>query len=113
MKRFLFKEHTAKAEFKKEYGDSKNFMTPYVMEHGGFGTEETSLFYELSHGEGLTGNRIFGVTFIERDEATGNVVRCTDTLSRHFQDLDDAREYIEEVREEHLSPEGNCDDEAE
>jgi len=78
---------------KKEYGNSKNVMTPNVIKYGKI---NKYIAYELSSGEGIKGEPIFGVSFVEVDD-DGNTIRRTD-LSSSFSTIEEANEYITRLK---------------
>jgi len=85
---------TALDILRAEYGDSKNFMTPTVLEVG-MATEAVA--YELSKGTGFDRQTIWGVSFVRVNEA-GATVRLS-SLSDCFHSEADARERIDSVKE--------------
>lgn len=71
--------------FEREYNGSKNPMTPNIVKYGKF----NNLVYEISKGRGpLTGETIFGITFLELIDNKKNLVKkrrndlctCVDSL---------------------------------
>lgn len=85
---------TARQIIKKEYGNSKNLMTPNVIRYGKI---SENVAYELSEGTGLTNNTIYGVSIVMMDEQ-GNTKREFD-LSKKLDSLLEAEGYIGRLRE--------------
>ena len=88
---------TAREIIKKEYGDSKNFMTPSILE-----TKKISInrAYELSSGEAfLSDGRIYGVSVVDYDPATDTTQRNYD-LSEMFHSYQEAKEHIKALKQE-------------
>ena len=80
----------------REYGRSKNFMTPRVLEVGWIHNRRRA--YELSKGEGFSHNTIYGVSIVDVDEI-GTTKRRTD-LGGCFESLRAARSHIMRLIEE-------------
>lgn len=87
------KEVSARQIIRKEYGNSKNFVTPRILKYGKINKR---MAYELSAGEGIDRKEIYGVSIAEIDE-TGNTKRRTD-LSNCFFALNDAISYIDALK---------------
>ena len=85
---------TARQIIKKEYGNSKNFITPYILRYGKI---SENVAYELSEGTGFEHNAIYGVSIVTVDEQ-GNTKREFD-LSKHFDSLLEVEGYIGRLRE--------------
>lgn len=73
------------------YGESKNFMTPKVIKKGKLGKSSA---YELSSGDGLMGNKLFGVSIGYKDE--GKYYKSD--LSRSFSKKSSATRYIKRLK---------------
>lgn len=84
---------SAREIIKKEYGDSKNFMTQWVLGH--YKTRRNQAA-ELSTGIGLFDTRIWGVSVVTLHE-DGSTTRETD-LSSCFESEQEARDYIESLK---------------
>jgi len=85
---------TAKQIVKKEYGNSKNFMTPHILRYGMI---SENVAYELSEGTGIEHETIYGLSVVVIDEA-GTTTR-EHSLSKKLDSLEEAERYIEELRE--------------
>ncbi len=77
------------------YGNSRNFMTPKVLATGKISPR---MAYELSTGEGISGEPIFGVSIVTVDDA-GKTRRETE-LSDCFPTRELAVRHIEKLREQ-------------
>jgi hypothetical protein len=90
---------TAREILRREYGDSRNFLTPHVMTRG----KLTRLVaYELSSGAGLElGSTIYGVSVV-RLHKDGTTERDNEA-SACFSSLERANEYVEHLRAVELS----------
>jgi hypothetical protein len=86
---------TPKQVIKAEYGNSKNFMTPHVLDTGWCGKLRA---FELSTGEGFGGTPIYGVSVVQL-HADGSTERCYD-LSQVFATARVARQYIADLSAE-------------
>lgn len=75
--------------FKKAYGDSNNFMTPYLIGYGLINAKK-HIVYELSHGTDFEYNRIYGVTVTDGNE------RFYDD-SQSFSSIDEALKHIQNL----------------
>lgn len=87
---------TAKQIIKREYGESKNIITPEVIRYGKI---NKNLAYEISSGIGMKGDTIYGVSIVEIDK-DGKTTRRTD-LSDLFDSIDEVEMYIEVLKEEY------------
>ena len=86
---------TAREILKKEYGSSRNFMTPHRVRVGKI---SRTIAFELSNGSGFCDHAtIWGVSFAEIKE-NGETVRRSD-ISGVFTRRGEALAYIEEIRE--------------
>ena len=72
------------SEYRKIF-PSKNFLTPTVIRYG----EINNIFYELSEGNGISNERIWGVTI--HDVLGNNTDRFE---SKAFSSLNEAEQYI-------------------
>lgn len=82
----------ARQIFAREYGTSKNFMTPHRIRVGSIARGRVA--YELSSGQGMRPHStIYGVTVCAYDAATDKTWRCYD-LGRSCSSLDAAERYI-------------------
>jgi hypothetical protein len=92
---------SARGIITREYGMSRNFMTPTVIRCGDLGE---CFAYELSKGEGIPdpgqfkGPTIYGVSVVEYDPATGATTRRTD-LSDVFRSQGLAQKHITDLAE--------------
>lgn len=86
---------TAQGIINQEYRDSKNFMTPHVIK---VDKMSRNIAYELSSGEGISHNTIYGVSLVELDEATGKTKRLFKD-SDCFSTLAEAESYIEDYKQ--------------
>ena len=86
---------TAREIIRKEYGSSRNFMTPHKVRCGKISRR---VAFELSSGSGLfdRSSTIYGVSFAEITES-GETIRRTD-ISGVFDSREDAEAYIEELK---------------
>lgn len=80
----------------KEYGKSRNFMTPRVIRYGKITRNRA---YELSVGEGLVHEPIWGVSVVDYDPTNDKTARITD-LGHCFLSLQEAEEYIRSLKNE-------------
>ena len=80
-------ELSAAEVIRKEYWSSPNVMTPDVISYGWI--VEDRIAYEVSTGSGFYGNRIFGLSVVSIDPATGRTSRHN-RLSGCFQTVQDA-----------------------
>ena len=86
---------TAREIIRKEYGSSRNFMTPHRVRVGKI---SKTIAFELSSGRGFCDHTtIWGVSFAEIKE-NGETVRRSD-ISGVFTRRGEAVAYIEEMRE--------------
>ena len=87
---------TAREMIKREYGTSKNFMTPDVLRRGKL---HRAVAYELSGGGGfLTSiDRLFAVSVVAYNKEMDKTARCTD-VSEVFSSRAEAEDYISELR---------------
>ena len=86
---------TARQIIRKEYGNSTNFITPYVVKYGKI---SRTVAYELSRGTGpLSQHMLYGVSIAVWDEDTNTTRRAIQT-SKLFDLLWDAEQYIEKLR---------------
>jgi hypothetical protein len=90
---------TAREILLRVYGDSKNFMTPHIMEYGKISPE---LAWELSFGDGVFHGIIWGVTFAAihpHTDGAGLRYRKFNYMCRGgFLCRSDALAYIEHVK---------------
>lgn len=77
----------------REYGNSKNFMTPKVLDCG-LVTDRRA--WELSTGRGFYDERIWGVSVVDYDPDTGKTTRRTD-LSEMYQSQRQAAKHIRDI----------------
>jgi len=75
---------------RRVYGNSKNFMTPSVLDVGKAGMNRA---WELSVGEGIIYDKIYGVTVVDWNPDAKMAVR-RDDLSAMFHTEEAARVYI-------------------
>lgn len=80
--------HKAKSEFKKVV-KGRNFMTPRVLRYGKTGR----YYYEISEGEGMDNQAIFGVTVVD-----GERKEHMHKLGDIFYTLDDVENYVRELK---------------
>jgi hypothetical protein len=71
-----------------------NAITPYLMERG-HAPKQPRLIYELSHGKGLTGAPIYGVSV--RLMVRHDFSKYLDDLCDSFYDRQEAYKYIREL----------------
>ena len=86
---------TARDIIRREYGKSKNFMTPHKIR---IGKVSKTIAFELSSGSGFDHSIIYGVSFAELKE-DGSTTRRTD-ISQMFSRKNQAEGYIEQIRED-------------
>jgi len=86
---------TAREIIKKEYGSSRNFMTPNVIR---IGKINRSVAFELSSGESLDHSTIYGVSLAEI-KTDGGTIRRTD-ISQMFDTQKEAEDYINQLKME-------------
>jgi hypothetical protein len=85
---------SAREILKREYGDSRNFLTPHVIARGKL---SRSVAYELSSGSGLEpGSTIYGVSVVRLQE-DGTTERDYDS-SGCFSSLTAANDHVEQLR---------------
>lgn len=89
---------SAREIIRKEYGDSKNFMTPYIIKRGKI--NRTTAF-ELSSGTGMYHEPIYGVSVVRLNEG-GTTERLTH-VSKMFRSKSAALYYIIGLKEERYS----------
>ena len=87
------KTYSAREIIKKEYGSSRNFITPKVL---GYGKINKNMAYELSSGSGIYGGTIYGVSVVKLIKG-GKTQRMHD-LSSSFKSKYKAKEYIEYLK---------------
>ena len=87
---------TAREILKREYGSSRNFMTPTRVS---IGKISRSIAFELSSGE-FGGPAIWGVSFAEMMEDGGTSRRAD--ISESFGSRGEAEAYISEIKESRL-----------
>lgn len=88
---------TAREIIRKEYGDSKNFMTPTVLEVGKISVNRA---YEISSGEAfLSPERIYGVSIVDYDPETGKTERKYSPISEMFHSLQEANDHVKALKE--------------
>jgi hypothetical protein len=83
---------SAREIIKAEYGDSRNFITPYRIKTGKI---NKNLAYELSYGFGMDNNKLYGLTIVE--DAKDKTKRRED-LSECFSSIDEAKNRIKELK---------------
>jgi hypothetical protein len=83
---------SAREIIKAEYGDSKNFITPYSIKTGKI---NKNLAYEISYGFGMDNNKLYGLTIVEDIE--GKTKRRYD-LSGCFSSMEEVKNKIEEIK---------------
>ena len=83
---------------KKEYGDSKNFMTPTVLGYGKLPPLDKAIerAYEFSEGTGFSHEPIWGIS-IANLFADGTTSRDYD-LSQMFRDKAEAQNFIQGLK---------------
>ena len=86
---------TAREIIRREYSDSKNFMTPTILKRGKMCR---NIAYELSQGTGLEHQPIFGVSIVMVDESNGKTERLYND-SHVFETLDLAQDYIADYKQ--------------
>lgn len=86
---------TAREIIRREYGSSRNFMTPHKIR---IGKISKTMAFELSNGNGFDHSSLYGVSFVEIKE-DGSTVRRTD-ISKMFFGIGKAEAYIEQIKEE-------------
>lgn len=79
----------ARQTFRDAFNGQTNFMTPEVLRYG----KKGDLFYELSAGTGMHGERIYGVTVITTKGER------TDLSKGGFDDVLKAEKYITSLRQ--------------
>ena len=84
----------AKELVKKEYGSSRNFMTPRVLSYGWIVKDKEA--YELSQGYGIEGERIYGLSIVEWNGTAS--IRRSD-LGGIFYNKDEIKQYIKQLKE--------------
>jgi len=80
---------TAREIIKQEYGNSRNFMTPEVLE---IGMATHDIAYEISKGKGISDNIIYGLSVVKL-HPDGITERMYDISGCHSS-LKEAREVI-------------------
>ena len=84
--------------FKREYGsNSKNFMTPTVLEVGSIWRGKVA--YEISQGTGMRNQPIFGVSIASYDAKSDTTRRHPDPVGGCFGSLNTARDHLNFLRE--------------
>jgi hypothetical protein len=84
---------SAREILRREYGDSRNFLTPHVLAVGKLNRETA---YELSAGEGIEpGTKLYGVSVVR--VVDGATARDYDAATC-FSSLADANAYVEGLR---------------
>ncbi len=63
---------TAREIIKREYGSSKNFVTPYPVKYGKL---NKTTAYEISRGTGMNHEPIYGVSIVTYDPETDTTKR--------------------------------------
>ena len=81
---------------RKEFGNSKNFMTPKILEYGWI--VDNRIAYELSTGEGFDHEPIFGVSLV-RCMPSGKTERIRQPISDVFHSQALARRHIRKLQE--------------
>lgn len=76
----------------KEYGNSRNFITPTVIKYGMLSSNRA---YELSRGTGFYQEPIFGVSLVQYYPETKKTERLQGKL---FMSLNDAEKFIGEEK---------------
>lgn len=77
-----------------EYGNAKNFMTPNIIE---IGKISDNIAYEISSGEGLSHNTIYGLSIVSYNPETNKTSRdydgsgCYDTLAEVNEIIDNLK----------------------
>jgi len=89
----------------KEYGYSKNFITPVVDETGiVYQNDFVSYAYEISHGSGIFSKYIVGVSIVKYDKINKKTERSDKSQSFSGDKLSDtiadAKQFIHELFEE-------------
>lgn len=88
-------EQTARAIFKRTYGNVGNFMTPNLIEYG---LIAPYMAYELSKGEGIGGGTIYGVTVLR--SKYGKPTEKLRELSECFETIALAKRHISKIIEQ-------------
>lgn len=89
---------TAKQILTREYGDSKNFMTPTIES---IGKISSNIAYEISSGLGMSNQKIYGLSIVEYDPETNTTKRgigpagCFQSLRAAQQAIDDFAEELD------------------
>ncbi len=84
--------------FRREYGsNSKNFMTPHVLEVGSIWRSKAA--YEISRGIGMRQQAIFGVSIASYDAKSDTTQRHPDPIGGCFGSLDAAKDHVNFLRE--------------
>ena len=87
--------------FHREYGDSKNFMTPEVLDRGEIssGIQGVQIAYELSKGEAIFGKGyLFGVSLVVYSDKYGTTNRVVAPYATVFRSLKEAKEHVEDLK---------------
>lgn len=98
---YLVANYSAAEILKKEYGNSKNIMTPHIL---GRGKISPAIAYELSEGTGIEREPIFGLTLVkvtDTKESWTNFTTERMDESKMFRSKDEAKSYIKQLRKEH------------
>lgn len=80
---------SAPAIIRKEYGTSKNFMTPNVIKYG---KVRKDIAYEVASGSGIGGGTMYGVSFVKL-KPDGSTERLYD-VSKSFSSMEQVNNYI-------------------
>jgi hypothetical protein len=89
---------TARQIILKEFGNSRNLITPTVLEVGNI-SDNTA--YEISKGTGIIHDWVYGVTIVDYDPETNTTTRRDheqENGSCMFYSLGDAQEYIRQLK---------------
>ena len=78
----------------KEYKNSRNFMTPYVMEVGKINKNTA---YEISSGKGFTGGKIYGLSIVRWDPEAESTSRDIEG-SGCYHDLDELQSVVDKLK---------------
>jgi hypothetical protein len=88
---------TPEGLLRREYGNSKNFITPTIVEAGWIVTGRIA--YELSTGEGLErGTELFGVSIVRKKENSPTRTARMFHHSKCFHSQSEAMNYIDKLK---------------
>lgn len=90
---------TAQEIIMKEYGQSKNFVTPRIEGYGTIRSCSPEIVYEVSSGTNVNGGVLYGLSIVSYDHETGKTARMTN-LSRCFRSMKYMENYISRLKKE-------------